>query len=61
MKVTLSVEYPAQTIAFTGQRCEPGETIEVDDDLGKSLCKQESKWTVVKASKAKTPNKDGDK
>ena len=30
---------------------EPGETIEVDDDLGKSLCKQVDRWEPVGSQK----------
>jgi hypothetical protein len=31
-------------IAATGQLVQPGETIEVDDDLGASLCEQVDVW-----------------
>ena len=57
MKVTLIAGWPAQTIAVTGQRCIPDGTIEVDDDLGKSLCEQAGKWSK-KAAKAATKEND---
>lgn len=54
MKIT-NVSPAARTIAATGQSCEAGETIEVDDDLGASLCEQVDVWAKAqptpKASK----------
>lgn len=34
-------------IAATGQIVGPGDTVEVDDKLGRSLCKQEDNWKPV--------------
>lgn len=41
----------ARTIAATGQRVEPGETVEVDQALGESLCEQPDVWAKGKAPK----------
>ena len=35
-----------------------GETVEVDDDLGASLCRQESEWQPVKAAPSKQKDAD---
>lgn len=51
MKVKLKAGWPPQRLAATGQRCEPGETIEVDDDLGRSLCEQTDKWAKARKPK----------
>lgn len=50
MKIT-NVYARAREIAATGKVVEPGETVDVDEELGKSLCEQPDNW--VKA----TPNK----
>lgn len=34
-----------------GPTAEAGETVEVDDELGASLCEQSDNWEAVKASK----------
>lgn len=44
-------------IAATGERVEPGDTVEVDDELGKSLLEQPANW--VKATKT-TKSKEDD-
>lgn len=44
----------AVEIATTGQTVEPGGTVEVDDELGRSLCEQPDNWEAVKASKSKS-------
>lgn len=50
----------ALEIGVTGQLVNPGETVEVDDLLGKSLCEQEANWKLASAgSKSKTAD-DGD-
>lgn len=51
MKVCLSKDAPAQRHPIP---CEPGATIEVDDDTGKSLLAQTDKWQP-----ATTTKKDG--
>ena len=48
MKITLKDGWPSQIIAATGQSCAAGEVIEVDADLGRSLCEQTDKWTRAK-------------
>lgn len=41
-------------IAATGARVEPGATVEVDDELGKSLLEQPANWAkVTKSTKSK--------
>lgn len=44
----------ALEIAATGERVEPGDTAEVDDDLGKSLLEQPDNWAPAKSEKKKT-------
>lgn len=44
----------ALEIAKTGQLVEPGESVEVDDDLGKSLLEQPDNWAGEKKSKTTT-------
>lgn len=58
MKIALQPGWAPQTIAATGQHCAPGVAVEVDDDLGASLCEQADKWCAVKESKpeGKTPD-----
>lgn len=36
-----------------------GDSIEVPAELAKSLCEQESNWTLTKAEKPKASEKDG--
>lgn len=46
MHVTL-IRDEAREIATTGQVVEPGETVEVDDELGASLCEQVDVWAAA--------------
>lgn len=50
MKITLIADL-AREIAVTNQFVEPGETVEVDDELGKSLCEQAEVWQPAKTTK----------
>lgn len=52
MKIT-NQDRRAREIAATGQIVEPGETVEVDDDLGRSLCEQPANWAEAKPTKSK--------
>lgn len=54
MKIT-NITNRTRDIGVTGQVAGPGETIEVDDDIGKSLCEQEDRWKSAK--KDETPKK----
>lgn len=38
-------------IGVTGQLVNPGEEVEVDDQLGASLCEQPANWKPVKGPK----------
>lgn len=38
-------------IAATGDFVDPGQTVEVDDALGKSLLEQPANWQAVKSKK----------
>lgn len=40
----------ALVVAATGERVEPGESVEVDSDLGKGLLAQPDNWGPVKAA-----------
>lgn len=40
----------AREIVDTGQRVEPGETVEVDDELGERLAEQADVWEVAEGS-----------
>lgn len=62
MRVTLICDH-ARELAATGQLVEPGETIEVDDDLGASLCEQVDVWAdATPKTKTKTkPKTSADK
>lgn len=53
MKITNQTERPRE-IAATGQIVDAGETVEVDDDLGRSLCEQPANWAEAKPTKTKT-------
>lgn len=56
-----NVSGAALEIAATGQLVHPGEAVEVDPLLGKSLCEQEANWQPVSSgSKSKTAD-PGDK
>lgn len=60
MKITLKPGWPAQTIAATGQTCQPGEVIDVDEPSG--LLAQSDKWVRYVAPKSEgTDKKDGDR
>lgn len=50
MKVTNQRPWALEIVA-TQQVVEPGETVEVDDDLGKSLCEQPANWAKSTAKK----------
>jgi hypothetical protein len=56
MKVTYNGPIDAVEIAATGQVVERGQTVEVPDDLGKSLCEQDI-WSEAKRAVTK---KDGE-
>lgn len=56
MKITNQRPYPVE-IAATGDVVAPGETVEVDDDLGKRLCEQADAWSKPTSRKAEK-NKD---
>lgn len=58
MEITLAEGWPDQVIAATGQTATAGETIEVPDDLGRSLCEQSDKWQKVKKSGGATKRSD---
>jgi hypothetical protein len=45
--------FPEVEIADTGQIVEQGKTVEVDDDLGKSLIEQSDNWEKVTDRKKK--------
>lgn len=47
------------TIAATGQHCAPGDTIEVPDSLGRSLCRQ-AVWEKAPGGKPATTQEDDD-
>lgn len=53
MKVK-NISGTARAIAATAQHVEAGETVEVDDALGESLCRQVDRWESVgtKSTKA---------
>jgi hypothetical protein len=63
MKVTYNGPIDAVEIAATGHVVERGQTVEVPDDLGKSLCEQDI-WTEAKPVTAKAgpapAKKDGE-
>lgn len=42
----------AREIAATGQRVEPGGTVDVDDALGAALCEQPDTWAPVPVPKS---------
>jgi len=42
-------DHPREIVA-TGQIVNPGETVEVDDDLGASLCEQPDNWHPKKTA-----------
>lgn len=44
----------SRTLEVAGQTAGPGEAIEVDDDIGKSLCEQVDRWAK---STSKSPKK----
>jgi hypothetical protein len=46
-------------IAATGQTVEADGTVEVSDELGRSLCEQPANWEAV-VSETKTKRKEGD-
>lgn len=50
MKVTNQRPYALEIVA-TQQVVEPGESVEVDDALGKSLCEQPDNWQQAKSTK----------
>lgn len=52
MQVTLKADQPAQIIAATGQTVAAGETVDVADDLGRSLCEQTDKWAPARKPKS---------
>lgn len=52
MKVR-NVRDVALEIAATGQVVGPGEPVDVNDELGRSLCEQPGNWVAVKASSTK--------
>ena len=52
MKVRLK-SLDGRVIAKTGQEVNPGETVDVPDDLGASLCEQTDLWEQVVESKVK--------
>lgn len=43
--------------AMSGIEAAPGGVIEVDDDLGKSLCEQSDRWEAVTPSNEKPSGK----
>ena len=45
------VNTTALRIAATNQLVNPGEYVEVDGPLGKSLCEQPKNWLAMKATK----------
>lgn len=51
MRITNQRSY-ALEIAATGQVVEPGETVEVDDDLGAGLVEQPDNWKRERSRKA---------
>lgn len=59
MKVTYNGPIDVVEIAATGQVVERGQTVEVPDDLGKSLCEQDI-WAEAKPAKAPAAKKDGE-
>lgn len=58
-----NVSDTARQIPAAGQKADPGEVIDVPDDLGKSLVEQVDVWDSPAADKtpAKTPKQEGDK
>lgn len=53
MKVTFIGPADATRIVATGQLVFHGDSVEVDDDLGRSLCEQESNWVAAKSAPVK--------
>ncbi len=45
-------------IAATGDYVEPDATVDVDDELGRSLLEQPDNWQPAKTPKAKTTQED---
>lgn len=54
MRVTYRGPHAEVEIAATGDTCKAGETVEVPDEVGESLCKQD---TWKKAADKATPEK----
>lgn len=54
MLIQLVAGQAARIIAATGQLAEPGQPVDVDDDLGASLLEQTDVWQTAK----KTTSKD---
>lgn len=55
MRVTNVRGYPLE-LAATGEVCEPGDSLEVEDALGASLLEQPDNWAPAKATKATKGN-----
>lgn len=51
MKQIVNQRSKALTIAATGQTVEPGESVEVDDDLAAGLLEQPDNWSAAKPSR----------
>lgn len=49
MKIRYIGGHDEVEIDETGQVCKRGETVEVDNDLGKRLAEQKSNWEPVKS------------
>lgn len=57
MKI-VNVTTRTREIGVTGQRVEPGEAVEVDDALGKSLLEQPANWGKSKPEPKSTKTAD---
>ena len=56
MRITYDGPFDAVEIAPTGQIVERGKSVDVPDEIGKSLCEQDT-WTETKT---RTVKKDGE-
>lgn len=58
MKIRNATSRPL-TVAATGQTAGPGDVLEVDDDLGKHLCRQRDVWRESTARGSRSTSKKG--
>lgn len=53
MQIQLVAGQAARTIAATGQLAEPGQPVDVDDDLAADLLEQTDVWQATKKTTSK--------